>query len=244
VQAAQLRRGVDAELFRQDGPGPLVGQQRIGLSAGPVQGQQQLRPKPLPQRLLAHQPLQLGHQLPVAPQPQIGLNAILHGHQAQLAKPVSLGGAKVAVQELLEGLPPPQLQRLAQHRPGSLRRPVGQGAARRLGQLLKPRHVQGPERDPQQVARLAGHQHLTRGAPPTARLQRPPQAHHVRLQRLGRGRGWVLAPQAADERLHRHHPVGTRQEQGKQQAFLLPPTTTGPWSASTSSGPSTPNRMR
>jgi hypothetical protein len=107
MQPAQLRPGIDAQLLDQDRPGPLVGKERIGLPTRPVQRQQQLGPQPLPQRLVTDQPLQLGHQLPVPPQPQVGLEAILQGDQAQPGQPVSLGHHDVAVEELLEGLPPP-----------------------------------------------------------------------------------------------------------------------------------------
>ena len=130
MQPAQLRPWVDAELLDQDRSGPLVGQQRIGLPTRAVQGQQQLGPQPLPQRLLADQPLQLGHQLSVPPQPQVGLEAILHRAQPQLAQPVGLGRGDVAVSELLERLAPPQPQRLPQHCPCGPGCAVGKRTAR------------------------------------------------------------------------------------------------------------------
>ena len=129
VQPAQLRPRVDAELLDQDRPGPLVGQQRIGLPARAVQRQHQLGPQPLPQRMVADQPLQLGHQLPMPTHPQVGLEAILQGDQPQLGQPVGLGHRDVSVQELLECLPPPQPQGLAQQRPCGWGRAVGKGAA-------------------------------------------------------------------------------------------------------------------
>ncbi len=113
------------------------------------------------------------------PQPQVRLDTFLQRDHAELGQPVGLGFAEVAVHELLEGLPPPQSERLAQHRRGSLGSAIGNGTPGRGGQLLKPRRVQRPRRNPQQIARLAGDQDLASGAPPTARLQRPPQAHHV-----------------------------------------------------------------
>jgi hypothetical protein len=82
LQPAQLRPRVDAQLLDQDRPGPLVGQQGIGLPTGPVQGQHELGPQPLPQRLLADQPFELGHQLPVPAQPQLRLDPDLDGAQA------------------------------------------------------------------------------------------------------------------------------------------------------------------
>ena len=112
MQPAQVRPGVDAELLDQDRAGPLVGQQRIGLPTRAIQRQHELRPQPLPQRLLADQPLQLGHQLPMTPQPQLRLDPILQGDQPELGQAVALGRAEVGVQEFLEGPTPPQSQRL------------------------------------------------------------------------------------------------------------------------------------
>jgi hypothetical protein len=157
----------------------------------------------------------------VPPQPQVRLDPVLHRDQAQLAQPVGLGRAKVAVQELLERLAAttPALRAAATRQP---RHPRGQQAPRRGGQLLKPGRIQGLRRHSQQVARLAGDQHLAGGAACPVGLQRPAQAHHVRLQGLGGGRRRVLSPQPADQRLRRHHLVGSCQQQGQQQPFLLP----------------------
>ena len=94
LQPAQLRPRVDAQLLDQDRPGPLIGQQRVGLPTGAVQGQHELGPQPLPQRLLPDQPLQLGHQLPMPPQPQVRLDPILQRDQPQLGQPIGLGRAR------------------------------------------------------------------------------------------------------------------------------------------------------
>ena len=64
---------------------------------------------------------------------------------------------------------------------------------------------------------------LAGGAAGAARLQHTPQSLDVRLQGLGGGWRRPLAPQAPDERLHRHDLVGSCQQQGQQQAFLRPP---------------------
>ena len=92
--------------------------------------------------MVADQSLQFGDQLAVPPQPQVSLDAILQDGQPQLGQPVALGRRDVGVQELLEGLPPPQPERLAQQRPCGVGLPVGKDAARLGGQLLKARRVQ------------------------------------------------------------------------------------------------------
>src|SRR5215211_391005 len=141
--------GVDTQLLDQHRPGPLIGQQGIGLPARAVQGHQQLRPQPLPQRLVPDQPLQLGDQLPMATQPQLGLDPILQRTEPQLGQAVGLGRADVGVQEPLERPTAPQPQRLTQHQGGVLGLAVGKGAAGLAGQLLEPGRIQRPWRHPQ-----------------------------------------------------------------------------------------------
>jgi hypothetical protein len=128
-------------------------------------------------------------------QPQLGLEAIFHRAQAQLAQPVGLGRRDVAVSELLERLAPPQPQRLAQHRTCGPGRAVRKRTGRLGGQLLKARRVQGPGLNPQQIPGRAGDQHLAGGAAGPVRLQHTPQPLDVRLQGLGGGRWRLLTPQ-------------------------------------------------
>ncbi len=51
----QLRGGIHPQLVAQILPGALVGAQRLGLAAVPVEGHHQLRLEPLPQRILRRQ---------------------------------------------------------------------------------------------------------------------------------------------------------------------------------------------
>ena len=64
---AQLRARLDAEVLDQPGPGLLVGGERLGLLAQPVQAGDQLGPEPLPVRVLGDQQLQLADERGRAP---------------------------------------------------------------------------------------------------------------------------------------------------------------------------------
>jgi hypothetical protein len=179
VQPAELRPRVDAQLLDQDRPGPLVGQQRIRLPARAVHGQHELGPHPLAQWVVPDQPIQLGHQLPVASQLQVDLDTVLQGDQPQLGQPAGLGRAEVAIEEFLEGLTPPEPQSLPQHRCCRHRLSLGADAAGPGDELLEPGRVQRPGRDPQQVAGLPGDQNLRGGAAAAPWLQGPPNPHDV-----------------------------------------------------------------
>ena len=51
LQLAELGRGIDPELIREDLAGPLIGPQRLALSPGAVEGEHQLFPEALPERM-------------------------------------------------------------------------------------------------------------------------------------------------------------------------------------------------
>ena len=52
LEPAQLRRGLEPELLADAAPEPLERAQRVGLAAGPVQGEHQLTDGPLAERML------------------------------------------------------------------------------------------------------------------------------------------------------------------------------------------------
>lgn len=74
LQGDQFGAGLDAQFLGQQPPQPPVGPQRVDLAAAAVQGQHQLAPPSLPQRLLAHHCLQFGHHLAVAAEGQLGVD--------------------------------------------------------------------------------------------------------------------------------------------------------------------------
>jgi hypothetical protein len=81
LQAAQLRAWLQAELVPQRAPcGPVVGE-RLGLPAGPVAGEHQLRLQPFPYRVGG---AQLAQQPVVRTASELGLDPVLHGDQPQL----------------------------------------------------------------------------------------------------------------------------------------------------------------
>ena len=72
------RRGrVDAELLDQGAPRLLVGLERLGLPARPVQREHQLTAQPLAQRVLRDETLELAHELRVAAEREVGLDPLL-----------------------------------------------------------------------------------------------------------------------------------------------------------------------
>ncbi len=88
-------------------PGALIGAQRLGLTAVPVEGHHQLGLEPLPQRILRRQSHQLpGHHL-VAAQGEIGVDRV-HRRVAQLLEAADLGLEALHPDQVGVGAAPPQ----------------------------------------------------------------------------------------------------------------------------------------
>ena len=76
--------GLDPELLGED-PAPLVVDgERVGLTAGPVEREHELAAQPLAQRMRADERVELGDQLGVPPERELGLDPRLDRLQAQL----------------------------------------------------------------------------------------------------------------------------------------------------------------
>ncbi len=91
VQVLQGGARVDAQLGRQGGACPVVGLQRLGLSAGPVQRQHEQSAQPLPQGVGAGQGDQFGDHLAVPSEVDVGVQPGLQYRHPLLGQPVPLG---------------------------------------------------------------------------------------------------------------------------------------------------------
>ena len=110
----QLRPRFDPEVLDQPRPGPLVGRERLGLLAQPVQAGDQLGPEPLPVRVLGDQRLQLADERRRGRRGgggQLRLDPRLHRGQAQFAEAACLGRGERGVGDVGVRLAPPQRQR-------------------------------------------------------------------------------------------------------------------------------------
>jgi len=135
LHSAQLRAWLHPDFPDEVTAGPLKGEQRVALPPAAVQREHQQRPQPLPQRMLAHQRLQLGGHLGVPAQRQVGLDPGLQRGQAHLPQVSRRRGAEQGVLKIRVRRPPPQRQRGAQRHRGDVGRALGRGLARPRHQI-------------------------------------------------------------------------------------------------------------
>ena len=222
---AQPRTGVDAELVRQHGPGAVVGAEGVALAPGTVERGDEDLPEPLAHRVLADEPLELGHRRRRAPQGELRGETVLRGSDPQLLEPASLGGGEGGAVEAGIRRSAPQGQRLGERRRGILRASVGQAALTDAGEPGEPLGVDLRRLEGEAVAGALGEQ--DRRAAPAVRLERVPQPQHEGLQGLGRAGGRLLAPQGVHEVARGHEATACGDEPGKQQPLLRPPDLDG-----------------
>ena len=149
LELPERRPGVDAELLDQRPASALERVQRVGLPAAAVQREHQLAAQALAKRVLRDERLELRHQLVMAAERQLSVDAIFDRRETELLEPGDLALRERLVSQLGQRLPAPERKRLAQAgRP--LLRIV---ALSRLGdQRLEPRDVDLAGRDPQEIA--------------------------------------------------------------------------------------------
>jgi hypothetical protein len=83
----------------------------LPLPIGAVEAQHQVLPKPLPQRMLRHQSLQLSDQLTVMAQGQLGLDPLLLSSEPELLQRRNVGLGKWLIGEVGQSRAAPQVKR-------------------------------------------------------------------------------------------------------------------------------------
>ncbi len=102
LEAAYLRRGLEAELVTDPQPITLARAEGLGLPPRAIEPPHQLGHRALAQWVLIDEDRELGDQLRPLSAPQIGLDAGLDRFEAELFEPGDLGPRELLVGEVLE----------------------------------------------------------------------------------------------------------------------------------------------
>lgn len=135
-----------------------VAGERIRLTAGTIEGEHQLPAKPLAQRLLGDEPLEIGDHLAVAPECEIEVEQLLHAAEAELLEPRRLVVHDRFVEQIGEGRAAPERECPAEQRARHAPVAVGKSASRVHRELLEARGVEFTGLHQKRVARRTAHQ--------------------------------------------------------------------------------------
>ena len=133
---------LDAERVDQLPSCLLVRRQRVGLPSGAVEGDHQLSRERLAVGMLCRQLLQLGDELAVASEHQVGLDPIPDRREPELVQTVGLAPRPLLVGEVGEGAAPPQRECLAETCARPLRSQLPERLSAFRGELLEARDVE------------------------------------------------------------------------------------------------------
>jgi hypothetical protein len=213
LQLLQLRRRLEAELVGQVGARLLVGAQRLRLPAAAVEGEHVLGAEAFADRVLLAEHFQLGDELGVVAEDQLGFDACLDGAQPQLLEAPRLELQRKRSRQVRVGMAAPERERGTQ----PLRR-VGRIRLHELGRagdrLL--------ELDRIHVSRI-GCQAIAAVVADDDVADRSAEVGDVRLQgRARRGRR-LISPDAVDKRVDGDSLSHVGREQ-REHRPLLPPT--------------------
>jgi hypothetical protein len=206
VQCAQVVARVAAQLVGEPGAQRLVGVQCVGAAVGPVQGGHVLAGEPLPQRVRRDGRRQLGDQLGVPAQLQLGVEAGLEQADVQLREPGPVG-VRAGCGHPVERLAAPPRECAAQQFCCLFRR----GGRRRLkGEPLAFVDVHLDLRGIEEISRVPGDQYVA---------DFPAQGRDQALHAGARRGRQSIAPQLIDDPIGRErNSPGEREE--RQQVAL------------------------
>jgi hypothetical protein len=209
LELLERRPRVDAELLDERAASAPEDLEGIGLPATAVEREHQLAPQTLAKHVLCDQRLELRHQLVMAAERQLGVDAILDRREPQLLEPSDLALRECLALEVGQRLAPPERQRVAQ-----ARRPLARivALAGPRDQRLEPGEVDLVRRRLQQITGRARPDPL--GADQLAKARDMPVQRGLRRSRR------LLSPQCLDQ-LGAAHDLLATQEQHREQRPLL-----------------------
>ena len=115
LEALQLAARLEAELLDQRVAGAAVGVERVGLAAGAIEREHQLRVEALAVAVLGGQRLELGDELAVcAAELEVEVDSLLERRQAQLGEPRGLAAGRAVERRVGQRRAAEQRERLAQ----------------------------------------------------------------------------------------------------------------------------------
>jgi hypothetical protein len=195
----------------------VVDAQGLRLPVRAIEGEHELRPQALAERMLGHERLQLPNEHRVTAEGEVSVDPLLEPAQAELVEPGDLGSSEGVLREVGEWRAAPEAEPLAKALRGRPRLPAGEIALGLLQQGAKAVGVELTGLNPEQVAVPVGLEPAGPGAGGAVpSVERSAQPRDVDLKRLDRAGGGLLPPELVDQPVAGHDLVRVQQEQREQ----------------------------
>jgi hypothetical protein len=220
LQLADPAARVDAELVAQRSAHLVDRSQGFGLTARPVEGEREMAPQLLPQRMVGDELRQLPDDRRVPAEGEVGGEPVLDRGEASILESCRGATGELLVRELDQGWPAPQCDRLGETFT-RLRRGSGvEQLPTLVGEALEAAEVDLLRVDVEPVAGGFPDEGLRLLPAASAGFDRASQAGDVGLQRPRRRARRSFAPHALDQRIDRDDPSGGDEEHRQQMPGL------------------------
>ena len=208
----QLRAGLEAQFVVEHRPGLAVGLERLGLMPTTVQREHELAPRPLPERVILDQAVDLGHEALALAEREPGIDPIGRRGPALALEPPDRLLGELVVAEVCERRPSPEVEG-ARELPIGGRRIAGVERDPALGcEPFEPVAVELVGPDLEAVAARRGHEPVS--------ADRPAQPRHILLDVLGGAFRRPVDPQVPDESVGRDGGIRLQKQDREEGAFL------------------------
>ena len=191
---------------------PAVGGEGLALPSASIEGEHQLTPKRLAQRVLAHELLELRDESGVPTQRELGPDAELEGLQPALVEPERLGDGEGFIGQVRQRPPAPHSECSAQRGGCPVRIAVAEGRRPGADGALKAVHVDLVRIDREHVAGLVAHEQIRSPGDGGAGRQRASQPGDVGPQGRHPRRRRRTGPELVDEPVEAEHLTGVERE--------------------------------
>ena len=215
LKVVQLGPGLEPQLIDEALAGRLEGVKCIGLSPGAIKRDHQRAEETLSQRMLSHEPLELGDQRRSSAERELRFDPRLQNAQPQLVESLGLGADRWVVEHVAPRRSAPQRERLAQRAGGGVMVAGLRCAAGGRRQLFEPIGVK--------LARLHTEQVAAGLAQQPVMAEQLPQPIKVGVQRIAGARWRPLPPQRIDQLIAGSDLVCVQQQHREQRPLLAPP---------------------
>ena len=215
-EVAHRSRRPESEVVAQPVPERMRGAQPLGLPTRAVEREHQLGGESLAQRMIDEECLELTHDLLVMPDAQLGVDARLGRHHAQLVEADRLGLDPLGVGEFRERGAAPFAEPGLDVLEGRVR--IGVEQRLPIGKAtFEARGVDKIFRDLEHIARRA----VPKRCVLASELDEAPKPRHVALERGARGIGRV-GPEGRDQPVGRDDRIAMGQQDAEQSARFFP----------------------
>jgi hypothetical protein len=214
LELAEMHPRFKPELVRKPMPRGPEDLERLGLSPAAIQREHQLPEEAFPERVLANEPFELGHELRATTECKVGFDPVLEGREALLLESLGLERGEGLVEQVRERGPAPETERAPQR---------GCGLVYVVScQMFAALGEQSFEAGEVELVRLKTDEVARRLAVDAIRTDDLAEARDVVVERMRRARRRPFPPQAVDQAIAGDDLVRVEQEDREERALLRP----------------------